>query len=162
MRAHAEMVPDATPAGQGNEQRLQACLQTAALMSQGRGLADRLLDRRIERDGAPDQRATRRCELERFLAGAQRRAQALGNTFADPHQRPAETVPPIAEIAQREHKSSGHNADADLRHAPHCHQEDVLRIVNDPGEDDRPRVPCERSRVTGEVGQNRRQIAKDP
>ena len=148
------------PAVQRGEQAVDGRLQHRRMVAQLAGLADRLVDDRIERDDPADELASLGLRV-RQLRPRQRQhagksARDLGRQIREGRCQPALGA---AEIGAGENDAGAHDADADLAGAGDRQHEDLRSRASGRAErvggDDRGRIAGERRRVGREVAQHR-------
>ena len=166
IRQRREVDRHAAPAGHGGEQSVHRALQHRRVVAEIGGLADRLVDDRIERRGPPDERASDRLRVRQARAGLRQGAREAAHDLGrQRREQRREAARRAAEIGPGEDDPGAHDADADFARAVDRDQEDLpvgaAGRAERAGGDDRGRVAGERRRVGREVAQQRGDQAAD-
>jgi hypothetical protein len=132
------------------------------MVAQARGLPERFINDRIERDDPTGEFAARRLRVEVLSPGRRQFADETtydsGREIRELRREPARSA---AEIAQPENDAGADDADADLARPGHGEQKSGVCIdpadsAEEFGRDDRHRVSGQCGRIGREVAQHRR------
>jgi hypothetical protein len=149
------------PARQSREQTIDGGLQHRRVVAQMRGLAEGLVDHRVERDNPPG-------ELSSLLLGIveigsrhrQRAGKSAGDLGRDGGEQGRQPAGGAAEIRSGENDAGRNDADADFAGPVDRNQKGCIAIHATGGSeqvagDDRYRIPGQRRRIGREVAQQR-------